>query len=374
MPWREKVAVAFGPGLFAGIKCADWLRMLRANRFAVHPRYLMRAVVISQYSLMNSVLARREQRRFGADVKQAVIKPPLFILGHWRSGTTHLHNLLSKDDRFAFPNAYQVVFPHTFLSTEGGGNYELLRFLMPRKRPMDDVHLDLSVPWEDEYATCIASSTSSYMAPIFPKRREHYDRYMTFREVPESEVARWQESLLLLLKKLTYKYQRPLILKSPPHTCRIRLLLELFPNAKFIHIHRNPIDVFRSTQHLTEVMLRWYELQRFPRDEIDDWIIHRYLQMYDVFFDERSLIPSGCFHEVGFEDLETDPIATMRVLYDALDLPDFEHVEPRLQDYIASIDGYRKNAFMELPPDMCANITDQWHRSFVEWGYSDSAQ
>ena len=105
---------------------------------------------------------------------------------------------------------------------------------------------------------------------------------------------------MVLLKKLTYKYRRPLILKSPPHTCRIRLLLKVFPNAKFVHIHRNPIDVFRSTRHMTEVMLRWHELQRFPRYEIDDWIIRRYRRMCDAFFEERSLIPQGCFHEAGY--------------------------------------------------------------------------
>ena len=43
---------------------------------------------------------------------------PLFILGIWRSGTTHLHNLFAQDDRFAFANNYQVCFPRTFLTME----------------------------------------------------------------------------------------------------------------------------------------------------------------------------------------------------------------------------------------------------------------
>ena len=368
--WRETIAVAFGPGLFAGVTYGDWLRMLRDNRFAIHPRYWIRASVITQYSLMNSIIAWRERRRFGEEVENQVVQPPLFILGHWRSGTTYLHNLLSLDNRYAFPNAFQVAFPHTFLSAEGGSNYKLLRFFMPRKRPMDNMQLSLTVPWEDEYATCTASATSSYMGPVFPKRLEHYDRYMTFRGVPTEEVARWQASLILLLQKLTFKYRRPLILKSPPHTGRIRLLLEMFPNAKFIHIHRNPIDVFQSTRHQTDVMLRWYELQRFPRDKIDDWIIHRYREMYDAFFEERSLIPAGCFHEVGFDDLDSHPLTTMQSIYDALNLPAFNQIEPKLRDYAAGQAGYRKNVFAELPRALWDRVTNDWHRAFAEWGYT----
>lgn len=367
--WRERIAVAFGPGLLPGVTYGDWLRMLRVNRFAIHPRYWMRASVITQYSLMNSVIAWQERRRFGEEVENQIVQPPLFILGHWRSGTTHLHNLLSLDDRFAFPNAFQVAFPNTFLSTEGGGNYKLLQFFMPRKRPMDNMQLDLTVPWEDEYATCTASATSSYMGPVFPKRLDHYDRYMTFRGVPTEEVARWQASLILLLKKLTFKYRRPLILKSPPHTGRIRLLLEMFPNAKFIHIHRHPIDVFQSTRHQTDVMLRWYELQRFPRDKIDDWIFQRYREMYDAFFEERSLVPAGCFHEVGFDELESNPITTMGSIYDALNLPAFDQIEPKLRDYSAEQAGYRKNVFADLPRALRDRVTIDWQRAFAEWGY-----
>lgn len=371
--WRERLAVALGPGLFAGVAFRDWWRMLRENRFAIHPRYWLRAWVITHYSLLNSIAARREQRQFGAVLEKQVVPPPLFILGHWRSGTTHLHNLLSQDDRFAFPSLFETLYPHSFLSTEHGRHYKLLQAFMPRKRPMDNMHLDLSAPWEDEYATCIASGMSSYMSPVFPKRLEHYDRYMTFRDASAEEVAQWRSSLMMFLKKLTFRYGRPLILKSPPHTCRIHLLLELFPNAKFVHVHRNPIHVFQSTQHQTQVMLRWYGLQRFPRSKVDDWIIRRYREMYDTFFEQRTLIPSGHFHEVGFEELESHPIATMRTIYNGLDLPVFDHVAPRLCDYVGSLEGYRKNVFAELPTDLRELLAKEWRACFEEWGYTSIA-
>ncbi len=323
-------------------------------------------------SVQSDELARcaAGQRHFGARVENEIVQPPLFILGHWRSGTTHLLNLLSHDNRFAYPNAYQVAFPHTFLSAEGGVNYKLLKLFLPRTRPMDNMRLDLNVPFEDEYATCTTSQLSPYMSYVFPKRREYFDRYLTLRDVPEAETERWRNSLMTFLKKLTHKYQRPLILKSPPHTCRIALLLKMFPDARFVHIYRHPLTIFQSTQHQTKVALKWYALQDFRADHIDDWTIQRYRHMYDVFFDERSLIPVGQFADIRFEDLENDPLGQLRTLYERLHLTDFEHIEPPLRDYIKSLSGYRKNVFADLSPALSERVIDQWCRSFAEWGYS----
>ena len=108
------------------------------------------------------------------------------------------------------------------------------------------------MPNEDEFATCAASLMSPYMLWSFPRCQARYERYLTFRDVPDAEVARWKNTLLRFVKKLTLKQDRPLLLKSPPHTCRIKLLLELFPDARFLHIHRDPYTVFQSTKHMNE--------------------------------------------------------------------------------------------------------------------------
>src|SRR5262249_52342371 len=112
----------FGPGAFGGITFGDWLRVLRENHFAVDVPYWGRAAFITLASLSNSVSRRLEEWRYGEAIRAAAVHPPLFVLGIWRSGTTHLHNLLGKDDRLAFPNSYQVFNPHTFLTTEAAGS------------------------------------------------------------------------------------------------------------------------------------------------------------------------------------------------------------------------------------------------------------
>lgn len=172
------------------------------------------------------------------------------------------------------------------------------------------------------------------------------------------------------LKKLTMKYNRPLILKSPQHTCRIRLLLELFPDARFVHIHRNPYPVFQSSQHTYRTVIELHRVQRNRTDDLDEWILRQYRIMYDAFFEERTLIPPGRYHEMCFEELEADPIGQMRNMYKALDLPDFAQVESTLQRYMDSIAGYKKNEFHALPDAQRQRVAERWRPSFDEWGYA----
>jgi hypothetical protein len=71
-----------------------------------------------------------------------------------------------------------------------------------------------------------------------------------------------------------------------------------------------------------------HSVQRVPSEqELVDWIVSQYRTMYNAFFAERDLIPPGDYHEIGFEDLERNPLEQMRLLYQALSLPDFAEVD-----------------------------------------------
>jgi hypothetical protein len=216
------------------------------------------------------------------------------------------------------------------------------------------------------------SLRSPYLGVSFPRHQARYDRYLTFKGVPEAEVREWRDAFLHFLRKLTFKYGRPLVLKSPPHTARIRLLLELFPGARFVHIHRHPLDVFRSFRHYFDTA-GWYTyLQRPDLGALDDHIIERYTALHDAFFEQRSLIPRGQFHEVRFTELERDPVAQLKQTYTALGLNGFDRLQPKLEREVAALAGYRKNAFPPLAPDLRDKVVAAWRRSFKEWGYDES--
>jgi len=354
----------------AGITAGDWWRLLSENGFAVNPTYWHRAAFITLMSLVNSHYRRKEERLYGERVAATpLVGPPLFVLGHWRSGTSHLHNLLALDaDQFAYANTYQVVSPHTFLCTEEVNSRRFAR-LLPHTRPMDNMALTFDAPQEDEFAVCLNCFRSLYLGISFPRREDHYDRYLTFRDVPTKEIAEWKAALLWFLKKLTFKYGRTILLKSPPHTARIRLLLELFPDARFVHIHRDPYAVFQSFQHYFDTAVWFTYLQQPNRRQVDERILKRYTVLYDAYFAERGLIPSGQYHELAFTDLERDPMDQMRLLYTQLGLPGWDNYEPRLRQYLASIAGYKKNKFVALAPSLREAVALRWRRSFETWGY-----
>ncbi len=369
MPGKLKHRWSVANNYLAGITAADWWRLLRENGFAVDPAYWHRAAFVTAVSALNSVHRRTEERRFHEEISRTVVEPPLFILGHWRSGTTHLHNLLAQDTRqFAFANTYQVVNPHTFLGTEEGHSRRFA-WMVPKTRPMDAMELSFQTPQEDEFAPCLMSLRSPYLGISFPRREDFYGRYLTFEGVPGTEVDEWKSAFRWFLKKLTLKYRRPLVLKSPAHTARIRMLLEMFPAARFVHIHRHPYQVFRSCRHYHDTATWFSYLQRPDLAGMDGRILRRYTALHEAFFAQRGLIPASQFHEMSFDELERAPMAAMETLYSKLGLTGFDSFKPALQGYVDSLAGYRKNDFSELEPAMRERVAREWHRSFAEWNY-----
>src|SRR5882724_2405025 len=343
--------------MLAGITFQQW-SALRKN-FPIDSSLWLRAASITFQSIKNSFWARRDLR-FESQFKNVAIQPPLFILGHWRNGTTHLHNLITQDQRFGYPNGYQVSFPHTFLSTEKSET-PTVSFFLPKRRPMDNVEMTIAAPQEDEFALCAATFKSPCMAWVFLRQKEQFEKYLTFRKVDLAEVSQWSAAFETFLKKLQWRDNRPLVLKSPPHTARIRLLLDLFPNAKFIHIHRDPFTVFQSTRRTFQIMATWHNLHRADVPDLDDWLIRQYRLMYEAFFEDRPLIPSGNYCEVAFEQLERDPVGEIRKIYQSLNLADFNSFEPTLQKYVNSLAGYKKNVFRDLDPELKTRLRREWY-------------
>lgn len=354
----------------AGITAGDWWRLLEKNDFGVDAIYWHRAAMVSLLSLFNSWNRRQEQLEFGHKIEATQItQPPLFILGHWRSGTTHLHNLLAQDDEnFAYANTYQVVNPHTFLTTEEA-NTRRFAWMVPKTRPMDNMALSFESPQEDEFAPLLISLLSPYLGVSFPRREDHYQQYLTFDGVSKNEIDEWKRSFTWFLKKLTFKYQRALLLKSPPHTARIRVLLEMFPEAKFVHIHRQPEEVLQSFRHYYATAMWHTYLQRPDRSRIDDEIFQRYRTLYAAFFRDRGLIPSGNFHEVSFGQLECEPVRTVEGIYQALAIGGAERALPKIAAYTGTLKGYVKNQFSPLSEAEKERIRAEWREFYEPFGY-----
>jgi hypothetical protein len=231
------------------------------------------------------------------------------------------------------------------------------------------VEISWNVPYEDEFAIATMSCLSPYLTMVFPRRQRFYDRLLTFGNASPVEINHWKSTLTTFLKKLTWKYGRPLILKSPGHTCRIQLLLELFPDAKFVHIRRNPFRVFQSMKKMLTAAIALWKLQNDVSVDWEERIIQQYREMYDAYFQQRQLIPEGKLHELSFEDLEADPVHQLRGLYQSLDLPNFEYLEPKLREYVGMLSGYKKNCLVELSVEMRDRLAREGRMCVEAWAY-----
>lgn len=355
--------------LLSGITFGRWLSVLRDNHFAVDATYLHRALFLTGVSIFNSACACVERIRYEKRIREATPAQPVFILGHWRSGTTHLHNLLAQDTgSFSYPNTYQVLSPESFLTTESI-NSRLFARLIPATRPMDNMALSFQSPQEDEIALCLLSERSLYLGVSFPRRNDHYLRFLSFREADPADVEAWKGALKYFAAKLSLRSPKPLLMKSPPHTARIRHILSAFPGARFIHIHRHPYEVFRSSQHYFDTAAWYIYLQRPDRSLVDKQILERGKVLFDAFFEDLPLIPPGQFSEVSFQELEDAPHETLKRVYSELALPGFSEFAPHLDAYLASIRNYEKNRFDTLTESQRQQVAEHWPRNFTEWNY-----
>lgn len=370
MSARESFIHWCGSGLMGGVTVSDWFRVLKENGFRISPRATLNAMTVTFTSVLNSTFKRLEDWKYGEIVDATEVKAPVFVLGHFRSGTTHLHNLMTVDDRFTYPTMYSVMYPHTFLTTEQT-NRRWMRFLLPPVREgLDNVQLGWEVPHEDEFALAGLTTYSPYMSTAFARNVDHYDRYMTFANASPAEADEWKRSLEWFLKKLTVRDQKPVVLKSPYHTGRVHLIRETFPDAKFVHIHRHPYAVYRSSQRLIKIMIRWWGLQKADAVDWSERIIRQYKEMHESLFSSTRDLPPNQFIDIPYEDLDARPMDNLEKIYGQLELPDFEVVRPALQSYLNSLKSYRKNSFQDLDEDVKKRIASEWKRSFDEWGYA----
>ncbi|NEQ43497.1 MAG: sulfotransferase [Leptolyngbya sp. SIOISBB] len=235
----------------SGSTLSNWLSLL-IRHGGVNVSYLPRAMSVTGMVLANAPIRFLESIRYGKAIERTQIdEAPIFILGHWRSGTTHLHRLMVQDDRWGYVSSLQAFVPETFLTL----NQMLasnLRDFWPEVRPMDNVSYSPSVPEEEDYSLACVSPFSFYCCWYFPQQMETiFSKSVLLNDLSETERKHWQRSYLKILKKATFFSEgKQLVIKNPSNTARIAELLKLFPNAKFIHIYRNPYDVYTSTMRV----------------------------------------------------------------------------------------------------------------------------
>lgn len=335
-------------------------------------RYLLTKSVCRLLSL-GAFMQERKYREQLAD--KYLENDPLFILGHWRSGTTFVHNIFAQDKHFGYTTTYQTVFPHFVMALQGFFK-PCMKFVMPDHRPTDNMEIAPDLPQEEEFALANMTPYHYYNFWFFPnKMQEFCDRFLTFRNITDEEKKEFGIAFEKLVKiSLWNTGGTQYLSKNPPHTGRIKALSELFPRARYIYIMRNPYTVFESTRSFFINTIKPLQLNTITYEEMEQNILRNYMELYHAYKEQKQCLPEGengidaVLYEVRFEEIEQNALAITEDIYRKLNIPGWEEAKPAIEQYILGKKGYKKNQYT-YDPRTIQLVNEHWGEVLEEWGY-----
>lgn len=343
-----------------GCDLKHFQHLLEENKADLDPNQHDRIEECLRYSRFLTRFAKIERFFWDKRIRNVVIdKPPVFILGHWRSGTTYLFNLLSCDPAISYMDSMTTFTFHNFL---------LLRYHLPKHystkltgdRYGDDMEFLPHSPQEECYAiaNCIDETFTHLIT--FPWNYKKYMDYAFESCLTPAQRKRWCDTHEYLLKKITYfRKGKRILFKSPDNTAKAGMIHGLYPDAKFIHIYRDPYKVLMSTINMFESGIQAMTFEKVPPHElIEEMAVQFYKRIYTQYLKDLERIPKDQLIEIAYSDLVKAPMDTMEQIYQTLHLPGFEEARPLIQQHIDSQKSYKTNQF-QLSEDLRKKINSE---------------
>jgi len=353
----------------------NWIRLLHENHWQIARDkwgqffyMFLTALALTPFTLLEKLLYTLPVR--GHRLK----KDPVFIIGHWRSGTTYLQNLMSRDPQFAWFDPLNTALFNNSLVL-GKICAPIVRHSLRGARPMDNVKYAMDLPMEDVFALNLISPHSIIHLLAFPKNYQFYISKAFIDEQPPLARNSWERAMEYVVRKVSYrKKNKQLLMKSPDHTCHIPALRNLFPRAKYINIHRNPYVTIMSTIHMFIKQTELLRLTDWPEGDLEelleDAITDLFARMYQKLFamQQNGDFDEGTFVEIAYEELEADPIRCLSRIYTTLGIPNYGEALPHFQAYVDGQKNYVKNKF-QISPRLRDKINDKLGFYFEHYGY-----
>lgn len=334
--------------------------------------YIIKLLLVMPFSFLQFIFYSRK-------IKNSVVTTsPVFILGHYRSGTTYLHKLLASTGSFAYVSYYDMLCPNSSLLFAKSLKV-VLQFIINKlniKTPFFNKAIpSLDEPAEEErFLINKGSRYTDYWRFVFPLS---WNKWSSCAERCEelNYFQHWRKEYVDLLKLATYKHKgKQLILKSPPNTERIRQLLEIFPSAKFIYIERNPYHVFYSACNLWQKAIKKFCLQDISDEQIEELVFTHYAQLIDGYEKNKILIPTGNLIELKYEDLEADPLSNLERIFESLHIARVESIHSSgVIQFLEKEKQYKKFEY-SYSMEIFKKIEKRWGKYIRKWNLKNEVQ
>lgn len=326
-------------------------------------------IMVGGCTVSSTCLSLVQRLVYGKRVGNTRLEPPVFVIGHWRSGTTLLHELLALDPQFSWPTTFQCFVPSHFLVSSPFLR-PLVRVLMPKRRPMDSMPAGVDLPQEDEFALAALGAPSPYLYLAFCHEAPPHLDMLNLDGASPQDVEKLHSAMTRFYQAVAFRNPGRLVLKSPTHTGRIAAISRWFPGARFIHISRHPERIVPSTVHLWRSLASVQGFQ-LPARQVPDFepYVHQCQKlMYDGYFRDRDLIPENQRLEMRFEDLIESPLENMERIYEAFGFEGFDRAVPQIQRFLASRGNHKSNR-IPLSQSQRQGIDLHWNRYMEAFGY-----
>ncbi|NNE73538.1 MAG: sulfotransferase [Acidimicrobiales bacterium] len=258
------------------------------------------------------------------EIHDVEITAPIVIAGQGRTGTTHMHNLMSADPSLRTLPYWESVEPVPPLA-EQGQTFEVdprytrteeslagLNVTLPHFRRMHDMYADHV--HEEIQLLAIGFSTMLFETmAIMPSWKAWYVAH---------DQTPFYEYMKTILKALSWL--RPAgdrwLLKSPQHVEQYAALMNVFPDAVVVRTHRDPAAIAGSMATMVQYTGR---MSREPDrvHEIGPYWVGRLTEMCQAAADQRDLVPADRVIDVRFDDFMVDDVAMIERIYEVADQP-----------------------------------------------------
>ena len=131
----------------SGSSISNWLNVLIQNRFHLDYRFIPRALYVTVMASFLSPFRYYERKKFHHIIEKVHVEEPIFIIGHFRSGTTFLHYLLGQDSKLGYVSTFETMTPGMIIANEDMFK-NMVKNHLPTKRPMDDLEMHANLPYE----------------------------------------------------------------------------------------------------------------------------------------------------------------------------------------------------------------------------------
>ncbi len=356
--------------MLSGVRLDVWLKLLKENK--IDKKFYLQAAVITMESALLTPLAYLEYLLFWLPIQFTKLeKDPIYVVGFWRSGTTYLQNLLTRDPQFGwfdpvstitFSNSILLRKPLTMLARNG----------LKGARAMDNLEFELELPMEEAHAFTNLTDLSISHMMAFPDHGKggKYVNAIFTDALSSKDRKRFYSVYNYMLKKLTFmKGGKQLLLKSPDNTARIAFLKRAYPRAKFINIYRNPYTVVRSALNMFRIEMDKYALSESVSDQyLLDRVCLIFERVYRRAFRDLDRLGPCDKIEIKYEEFVEHQEEYIEQIYKQLGIRNYDKAYPYLKEYMDSMKEYQTNTY-DYSPELIQRVNDRLGFYFERYGY-----